>query len=79
MLGRKIEDLLLSLLSEKILLVEKSKEIILEGEFKEGKKNQQVADFFQKRSFKILDGYDKKWTRDIKKFPIKRPKYIQVN
>ncbi len=78
-LGRKIEDLLLSLLSEKILLVEKSKEIILEGEFREGKKNQQVADFFQKRSFKILDGYDNTWVRDIKKFPIKRPKYIQVN
>ena len=52
---------------------------MLEGECKEGKKNKRVSNFFPKREFKILNGYDNKWIRDIKKFPIKRPKYIQVN
>ena len=78
-LGRKVEDLLLSLINEKIKSKHKKTYTYLEGEFIKGKKNSQVSDFFPKRGFKILNGYDNRWSRDVLKYPIERPKYIQVN
>ena len=78
-LGRNVEDLLLSLINEKIKSKHKKTYTYLEGEFIKGKKNNQVSDFFPKRGFKILNGYDNRWSRDVLKYPIERPKYIQVN
>ena len=66
-------------MSELILADNKNNQVFLEGEFIKGKKNEQVSDFFPKRDFKIINGYDNKWGRNIKKFPINRPKYIRVN
>ncbi len=77
-LGRNVEDLLLSLLCERIKSQSKHRKIILEGEYIEGKKNHQVSDFYSKRGFKSSNGFNNKWFRDIYKYPVNRPQHIKV-
>ena len=75
-LGRNAEDLLLAVLSEKIIETNKHEDIFLTGEYIQAKKNAQVADFYKKRDFK--EHQENRWIRNITKTPIKRPQFITV-
>jgi FkbH-like protein len=75
-IGRKIEDLLLGVLAER--LRQKGCEILV-GEYIPTPKNVQVRDFYQRYGFERLQGERNLWKRDLKKGLIPIPEIIQVS
>ncbi|WP_430472564.1 HAD-IIIC family phosphatase [Thalassospira lucentensis] len=78
-LGRGVEDLLLASLANYIekRLAEDSP-LILIGEFKSGKKNSQVADFYPNRDFEAVDGEKGFWVRNLSKAPLEIPAWFDL-
>jgi FkbH-like protein len=78
-LGRKVEDFLLSHVVNEVKKKCNSKKIKIIGEFVLEKKNLQVENFFPKRGFKRMNSLKNKWVIDTSKDDIPKPKFITLD
>lgn len=78
MLGRGVEDLLLSVLSERVMKASKGADIELIGEYVSAKRNSQVSDFYGKHGFSPVEGEDDKWRLNLGSETLDRPNYFEV-
>ena len=77
-LGRGVEDLLLSVLSERVMKASKGADIELIGEYVSAKRNSQVSDFYGKHGFSPVEGEDDKWRLNLGSETLDRPNYFEV-